>query len=138
MDSVDQTNHYYNIRINSNYNCSELIISWSGNCRSGNLVVEMENFVSPQAGRHSEHNKPFSNSISTPGSFSSVNNGVHHLTLRKMQNDMNKSVRWFSDKHFWTNTSVSTQTRQMFQRAKFDFDLIFLEKIIIIHRNALT
>lgn len=67
---------------NISYNCLDATIAWSENRRSGNRVVEIENFVSSHAGKHSIHDKPVSNSSTTPTSLTSVNNGVHHLSLR--------------------------------------------------------
>lgn len=56
--------------------------AWVGSVRNGNLVVEIENCASEQDGKQRKQDKPFSNSVSTPTSFSRENNGVSHLTAK--------------------------------------------------------
>lgn len=152
---------------NISYNCLDAAIAWSENRRSGNRVVEIENFVSSHAGKHSIHDKPVSNSSSTPASLTSVNNGVHHLSLRRKRKRNSwkysfNSFKWFlnwsenfgkTSFNFWflfcfwvvlrgfekiLNTSISAQTWKMLQGAHFDFEHILLNNIFHIHRYALA
>lgn len=83
------------------YSRSDSLDARSGNFRSGILFVETENFVSTQDGRQSKHVKPFSNSVSTPGSFTAVKRGVNHLSwwIQRSQQFVSCVQKWWNSQN---------------------------------------